>query len=67
MKIIATGGTATVPAGIFTAVLTTQDWTPLDPDVVEEKAYAPGVGKLRETKVAGASGYAELVEYTVGV
>lgn len=66
MKVIATSGAASVPAGSFNRVLKTQDWTPLEPEVVEEKAYAAGVGKLSESKVAGASGHAELVEYTIG-
>ena len=48
----------------FAHVLTTEDWTPLEPDVVEEKSYAPGVGLIRETKVAGDESVVELIEYT---
>lgn len=40
-----------VPAGDFEDVVVTRDWTPLEPDVVEEKYFAPGVGFVYETKV----------------
>jgi hypothetical protein len=44
-EVIATGGSVDVPAGSFDEVVTTRDWTPLEPEVVEEKDYAPGVGR----------------------
>lgn len=66
MKISGIGGTLTVGATTYTDVLTTRDWTPLEPDVIEEKSYAAGVGMIRESHVAGGDGYAELVEYTPG-
>ena len=62
-EIIAVGGSVEVPAGSFEEVVTTQDWTPLEPEVVEEKQYAPGVGKLREEKTAGGDDVSELVEF----
>ena len=62
-EIIAVGGSVEVPAGRFEEVVTTRDWTPLEPDVVEEKQYAPGVGKLREEKTAGGDDISELVEF----
>ena len=63
-EIIAVGGSVEVPAGSFEDVVTTQDWTPLEPEVIEEKQYAPGVGKLREEKTAGGDDVSELVEFT---
>jgi hypothetical protein len=66
MEIASVGGTLTVTAGAFDDVVTTKDWNPLEPDTIEEKAYALGVGKIREAKTAGGDGFAELVEYTVG-
>jgi len=36
--------TVTVPAGTFTNCLKSQERSPLEPDVVEDKFYAPGVG-----------------------
>ena len=62
-EVIGIGGRQRVPAGSFDDVVTTRDWTPLEPDVVEEKQYAPGVGMIRETTV-GAEGAVELVEFT---
>lgn len=58
------GGTQEVPAGRFDDVLTTTDWNPLEPAVIEEKQYAPGVGLIREQKVAGERGLVELVEFS---
>ncbi len=66
MEIIGVDGTATVRAGSFDEVVSTRDWTPLDPGTIEEKSYARGVGKIREAKTAGVPGFAELVEYTLG-
>jgi hypothetical protein len=37
-----------VPHGSFTGCLRTEDFTPLEPDVLEQKAYAPGVGLILE-------------------
>lgn len=66
MKIASVGGSVTVPFGAYTDLVTTQDWTPLEPDVIEEKVYARGVGAIRETDVAGGNGHDELVEFTPG-
>lgn len=63
MEIVETGGRVSAPAGDFSAVVTTKDWNPLDPEVIEEKHYAPGVGLVREEKVEGADGFAQLVDY----
>ena len=65
-EVIAVGGAAEVPAGRFDDVVTTRDWNPLEPDVIEEKQYAPGVGLIAETKVTGDDGMVELVEFTSG-
>jgi hypothetical protein len=55
---------ARVAVGSFEHVVVTREWTPLEPDIVEEKAYAPSVGKISEVQTAGGSGRAELVAYT---
>jgi hypothetical protein len=59
------GETANVPFGTFDDLLVTRDWNPLEPDVVEEKYYAPGVGLVLEVKVAGDDERVELVEATL--
>jgi hypothetical protein len=58
------GGHISVPAGDYDDVLVTRDWTPLEPDVVEEKYYAPGVGLVFEAMVEGGDEQVALVELT---
>lgn len=65
-EVIAVGDEADVPAGRFADVVTTRDWTPLEPDAIEEKQYAAAVGLIRETKVAGGAGLIELIEFAPG-
>jgi hypothetical protein len=50
-----------VPYGSFTGVLKTKDDTPLEPDVVEEKYYAKGVGFIQELQVKGGEDRLQLV------
>jgi hypothetical protein len=61
-QILELDGSASVPVGDFTDVIVTRDWNPLEPEVIEEKYYAPGVGVVLETHVRGAGGDAELVD-----
>ena len=42
----------TVPAGTFENCLKTEDTTPLEPDAVEHKYYAKGVGPVLNEKVS---------------
>ena len=51
----------TVAAGTYENLLVTRDWNPLDPEVVEEKTYAPGIGMIYEVKVEGGEAEVELV------
>jgi hypothetical protein len=51
-----------VTYGTFESCLKTQEWTPLEPDIVENKYYAPGVGVVLEVTVKGESERVELVE-----
>ena len=64
-EVIALDGEVEVPAGAFAEVVTTRDWTPLEPDVVEEKDYAPGVGLVRE-RAAGEPGADRAAEFAPG-
>jgi hypothetical protein len=42
-----------VPFGAFTNVLLTEEWTPLEPAVLDNKYYVRGVGEVREVAVKG--------------
>jgi hypothetical protein len=65
-EVIRTGQSETVAAGSYSDVLVTEDWTPLEPEVVEEKSYAPGVGQILEVKTAGGDARIELVSFSPG-
>jgi len=62
-EVVALGRSVEVPTGPYEDVLVTRDWTPLEPETVEEKEYAPGVGLVRETQTAGGEGTLELVAH----
>jgi hypothetical protein len=66
-KVVRTGVSEEVGFGVFDDLIVIAEWTPLEPDVVEEKYYAPGVGLVLETTVQGGSGRIELVSFTPGV
>ena len=55
-----------VPFGTYDGVLMTQDYTPLDPDVVENKFYARGVGPVQVIAVSGGSSEEVLLSFTSG-
>ncbi|MGH9036825.1 MAG: hypothetical protein ACRD0O_13760, partial [Acidimicrobiia bacterium] len=50
--------------GIIDGVLMIRDSTPLEPDVVQHKYFAPGVGMILGVTVNGGSATSELVEMT---
>ena len=60
------GATRSVQLGDYQDVLVTKEWNPLDPEIVENKFYAPDVGNIAEQAVAGSDEVSELVEYTPG-
>lgn len=63
-KVISLDDTAVVPFGSYEEVLVTEDFTPLEPDVLEHKYYASGVGVVLEVAVKGAQERVELIEFT---
>jgi hypothetical protein len=63
-EVVRVGERTTVAAGSYEDVVVTRDWNPLEPEVVEEKHYAPGVGLVFETHTRGQQGEVELVSYT---
>jgi len=50
-RVLALNETVTVPAGTFTGCLMTEDGSSLEPDALEHKYYAPGVGLVLEVDV----------------
>lgn len=64
-EVVRLGDEVSVPAGDFDDLLVTNDWTPLEPEIVEEKYYAAGVGLVMERKVAGEKGQVELISTSV--
>lgn len=50
-----------VPLGSYENCLKTREWTPIEPDVLEYKYYAPGVGMVMEVDVKTGEG-AKLVK-----
>lgn len=65
-EVVRTGATETLALGQYDGLLVIKEWTPLDPDVAEEKSYAMGVGLVLEHVVKGGSGRIELIEYQAG-
>jgi len=63
-KVVTLSESATVPYGSFDNLLMTEEWTPLEPGIVEQKYYAAGVGLVLEVLVQGGSGRVELVAVT---
>jgi hypothetical protein len=55
-------GSVSVPFGSWQGnVLVTNEWSPLEPKVTEEKDYALDVGLVRTTTIKGGSGESVLV------
>lgn len=50
-----------VPYGRLHRVIRTMEWSPLEPKLVDEKYYAPGIGIVFEISVAGGDEVAKLV------
>lgn len=49
-QVMSTSGTATVLQQTYSGILETKEWTSLEPNSRERKAYAPGVGLILEEK-----------------
>jgi hypothetical protein len=61
-QVIELGGPGTVPYGHFDNILVTREWSPLEPDVVEHKTYAPGIGLILSESVQGEQERVELID-----
>lgn len=47
-QVIQTQKDVTIDLGTFENCITTRNWTKLEPGIIEQKIYAPGVGLIRE-------------------
>jgi len=63
-KVIAIDDTVTVPYGPLDRVVVTQDTTPLEPQILEHKFFAPGVGVVLERVIRGGQEISKLVSFT---
>ena len=61
---IGRSGRVTVPFGTFHDVLTSLEHSALEPDVIDQKVYAPGLGIVLERAIAGGQEIAKLVSVT---
>src|SRR5512132_1605447 len=62
--VVAIDGRVSVPYGSFDQVLVTEDTTPLEPQILEHKFYAPGIGVVLERVLRGGQEVSRLVSYT---
>jgi hypothetical protein len=52
--------------GVFEGVVMTKDWTPLEPNLLEQKFYAEGIGPVLAQTVSGGSDREELLSFEPG-
>jgi hypothetical protein len=62
--VVQDGQTVHVPYGTLTGAIRTLEFTQLEPDVIDTKYYAPGIGIVKEVSVTGPHELAELVSFT---
>jgi hypothetical protein len=62
--IVELGKTLTVPYGTIHDGIKSLEFTPLEPDVVDQKIYAPGLGIVLERSLSGGQEVAKLVKVT---
>jgi hypothetical protein len=62
--VLSTGERVQVPAGKYADTLMTRDTSPIEPNLVELKFYAPGVGPVMEVPISGEFGRNVLIETT---
>ena len=54
------GTTKAIAQGQYSDVVVIKEWSPLEPEVVEQKYYAPGIGVIAEETLSGGHETAEL-------
>jgi hypothetical protein len=63
-QVLSLSDSATVPYGTFLNCLKTKDWSAIEPEVIENKYFAPNVGEIMSTTIAGGSETMVLVSVT---
>jgi len=63
-EVLSLGGSVVVPAGPYGGAVETRDTTPLEPQAVERKYYAPGVGAVLTVDVGAGGVRDELIRFT---
>jgi hypothetical protein len=65
-RVVSLDEQAEVPYGHFAGVVMTRDVNPLEPEVLEFKFYAKGIGPVLAVGISGGSGREELVSFEKG-
>jgi hypothetical protein len=65
-KVLDLDAVTSVPLASSRHALRTREWTPLEPAVVDNKYYFPGIGLVREASVKGPVEKLELVSFHDG-
>lgn len=60
-KVIKTGVSVSITCGSFNNCIKTEDWTPLELGILENKAYCPGIGMVLTEYAKGSAGRQELI------
>jgi hypothetical protein len=66
-KVLRLDGSVDGPTGSYDAVVVTEETTPLEPDLLEHKSYARGVGVVQERSFKADPGVVRLTKMEVGV
>lgn len=56
--------TVTIGLGAYDHVLVTEEWSPLEPGIREQKSYAPGIGLIHVIAISGEAAVLELTAIT---
>jgi len=62
-KVLSVEGKGKVPNGWFDNALLTEDFTPLEPDLIEHKYYARGIGPVLAITISGGADREELLRF----
>jgi hypothetical protein len=65
-KVLDLNARVSVPYVRSRQALRTKEWTPLEPKVLDNKNYVPGIGSVREVAVKGPTELLKLVSFKKG-